>query len=175
VSIKEADMTGAANALSEQDERDLVSELGQLVVAHTAPEELALFDDTSAEYFADPKAALTADRRDEPVGFGLELALLTPYILAVARPVIEMLGQLVLDAVKDESKPAISALVRRLFRRPQAGSPGESDSVAGQALTIEQAQRVRGVALAEAQALGLSDDRATVLADAVAGSLLVST
>ena len=58
-------------------ERDLVGELARAVVERVAPEELGLFEETEADYFRDPGLVLRAGRRDEAVGFGLDLALLT--------------------------------------------------------------------------------------------------
>jgi hypothetical protein len=61
---------------SERD--DVTRELGRLAVHRAAPDELAIFDDLAVEYFADPQAALRPPNRDETLGFGLDLTLLTP-------------------------------------------------------------------------------------------------
>ena len=159
-------------------DRALVEEFAQAVLAEVAPEELAIFSDTAEEYFADPDAVLNPARRDEAVGFGLDLALLTPYVLAVATPVLTFLAQTVLAAVKEESKPVIADLVRRLFRRAAPGSdagPGSPAPEAGPvALTPAQAGQVREVALARASDLGLPPEQARLLADSVVGGLAVA-
>ncbi|MCA1781209.1 MAG: hypothetical protein ABR500_03245 [Dermatophilaceae bacterium] len=99
-------MSDHIGTLTGQDEQDLVCVLAQHALAIRAPEELALFDETAEEYFADPQGVLQAKSRDEAVGFGVEFALLTPYILAVATSVIHLLASMVGDAV--EGRPAVS-------------------------------------------------------------------
>jgi hypothetical protein len=103
-------------ALSDSEEHELVTALAELALEQAAPEELALFPETADEYFRDPEATLRADRRDEAVGFGLELAMLTPYILAVGTAVVKMLASLVQRSVEDELQPSVAHLVRRLLR-----------------------------------------------------------
>jgi hypothetical protein len=77
-------------------------------------------------YFAEPDAVLSPKRRDESLGFGLEVGLLTPYVLAALTPVVDYVASIVLATAREEARPRIEALVRRIFRpraRP-AGSPG---------------------------------------------------
>jgi hypothetical protein len=162
-------------------ERDLVDELACTVLQRVAPEELVVFDETAADYSRDPELVLNARRRDEAVGFGLEMALLTPYVLAVGTVVVRFLGSIISDAVRDEIrdelKPVIAGPVRRLFRRegtPQAdrGESAGQDRAPG--VTAEQAREVRRVALQQARRSGLDDDKASLLADAFVGALLVN-
>jgi hypothetical protein len=160
-----------AGELSPQVERELVAELGQLVLEQTAPEELAIFPETAREYFDDPQAVLDPGRRDEPVGFGLELALLTPYVLAVVTPVIHYLATTVADAVREEVTPVLVPLVRRLFRRPDQAPEAPDDPTP---LRAEQLRHVREVAYQQGKGLGLEEERASMLADAVVGRLATS-
>ena len=57
-------MRGREAAVSQGDvpgtdaERSVVEELARLVLEQAAPEELVLFEETSAEYFADPDRVL---------------------------------------------------------------------------------------------------------------------
>jgi hypothetical protein len=164
-------------------ERDLVGELARAVVRCVAPEELGLFAETEADYFRDPGFMLTARSRDEAVGFGLDLALLTPYVLVVGTAVVHFLAMVVSDAVRDEAreelKPVIAGRVRRLLRRDdpavaEAGrrEPEEHDRAPG--VSLEQAREVRQVALRQAIQSGLDDEKAALLADAFVGALLVS-
>ena len=154
-------------------DRELVDEFARMLVAEAAPEELAIFDETAAEYHQDPEGVLSAKGRDESVGFGLDLALLTPYVLAIAGPVLGFLLDTVVDAAKDESKPLVADFVRRLFRRgkdeqgPQAPAPV--------VLSVAEAERVRAVALARASDLKLPENKARLLADAIVGGLNVAT
>jgi hypothetical protein len=170
----------SGNALPSDVERDLVGELAQAALRRVAPEELAVFEETEADYFRDPESFWHARRRDEAVGFGLELALLTPYVLAVGTAVVRFLASTLTDAVRDELrdelKPVIADSVRRLFWR--GGRPGDShpdgpghDMKPG--LTAAQGREVREVALQQASRLGLGEEQASLLADAVVGSLLV--
>ena len=69
------------------DQRDLVVALAALTLERSAPEELAVLEDTASEYFEDPAAVLSPD---QPLGFGLDVALLAPYALAVAAAVVQM-------------------------------------------------------------------------------------
>jgi hypothetical protein len=83
---------------SERDE--LTRELARLALHRAAPDELAIFDDLVVEYFADPQAALHAVDRDETLGFGLDLTLLTPYVLAVAGYVLPLLNDMMTEVAK---------------------------------------------------------------------------
>lgn len=152
-------------------DRDLVQELAEITVAQLAPDELAIFDETAADFFEDPEAVLDPDRRDEVVGFGLDAALVTPYVLAVAVPVVQFLVKAVADATKEEARTAIGGLVRRLFRRGQP-APHDRDGSASPALTAQQALQVRTIAYERAISLRLPESQARILADSVAGGVL---
>jgi hypothetical protein len=162
-------------------ERDVVGELARAVVRCVAPEELELFAETEADYVRDPGLVLRARSRDEAVGFGLDLALLTPYVLVVGTAVVHFLATVVSDAIRDEAReelrPVIAGRVRRLVRRdgPAAADrrgPGEHDRAPG--VTVEQAREVRQLALRQALQSGLDDQKAALLADAFVGALLVN-
>jgi hypothetical protein len=154
--------------LPPEAENELVVELAQLALEKAAPEELVLFQETAEEYFRDPQAVLDPGRRDEALGFGLELAMLTPYVLAVATSVIRFLASTVAEATGEEAKPMVTGLVRRLLRRPEppSGSAGEAPP-----LSAGQARQVRDIAFQNAKRLGLDDDQAALLADSVVGGL----
>jgi hypothetical protein len=158
-------------------DRDLLEELARTILEQSAPEELVIFEETSEEYFRDPDGVLHPARRDEALGFGLDLALLTPYVLAVASPVLTFLLQTVAAAAKEEATPRVRDLVRRLFNRSGEGREKEASSPeAGEplALTGAQAREVREVALARATDLGLPAEQARLLADSVVGGLVVA-
>jgi len=163
-------------------ERDLVDELAQAVLQRVAPEELVVFEETAADYFREPELVLSGRRRDEAVGFGLEMALLTPYVLAVGTAVVRFLAsaisEAVRDEVRDELKPVIAGPIRRLFRRDDACAAGRQEATGlGHAptpgVTVEQAREVHRVALQQARKSGLDDDKASLLADAFVGALVV--
>lgn len=152
------------------DEQALVTALAEVVLEETAPEELAVLPETAQEYFRDPDAALATPAGEEAVGFGLELTLLTPVVLAVLRPVVRFLVSTVGDAVQDELRSSVTALVRRLFRRPAETA---ADPAGGPGLTREQGQKIHDIALEQARALGVEAPQAELLADAVVGGLVV--
>jgi hypothetical protein len=153
-------------------DRQLVVDLAAAVLNRTAPEEVVLLDETSQEYFENPAAVLDPAQRDESVGFGVELALLTPYVLAIVTPVINFLLNIAVDAVKGEVRPNIVAWVRRVIRK----SPDEPANQAGSpaALTPEQVRTVREIAYQRARDIGVDETQANLLADAVAGGVLVA-
>jgi hypothetical protein len=157
--------------LPSEDENELVAELARLALEQAAPEELVLFPETAEEYFRDPQAVLDPEGRDEPLGFGLDIAMLTPYVLAVATPVVRFLISTVAEAAGEETKPLVTRIVRRLFRRPDPASEAASEAPAP--LSAEQVRRVRELAYQRAKGLGLDDDRAGLLADSVVGGLVV--
>ena len=161
-----------AAQLPPEAENQLVAELARLALEQAAPEELVLFPDNAEEYFKDPQAALSPERRDEALGFGLDLAILTPYILAVATSVIRFLVSTVGEAVGEESKPLVTRIVRRLLRRPEAASE-EADEASPPPLTGDQTRRVREIAYQRAKGLGLDEDQAVLLADSVVGGLVL--
>jgi hypothetical protein len=148
--------------------RSLVEALARHAVGDVAPEELLLFDQTAEQYFADPEGAVNPKHRDEALGFGLDLAMLTPYVLAVATSCLGFLVKTVAEtATSEATKPAIGDMLRRLTRR------GPQDPEGPVRLSGEQAEGVRAIAFGRAKDLGLSEERARVLADAVVGGLNV--
>lgn len=152
-------------------DEDLVTELARVVLLEAAPEELVLFDETAQEYFLDPEGTLEAGSREEAVGFGLELALITPAVLAIVTPVVKFLVSIVSDATKEEVGPVVKQWVRALFRTRDGT---ETAPAAPQALTLEQAQQVRRIAHDRALQLGISEKKALLLADAVVGGVMVA-
>ena len=183
-------MPDGSQPLSRAAAESLTVELGERVLADVAPDEIEILDITAAEYFAAPEAVLDPDRRDEALGFGLEVALLTPYVLAALTPVVQYVGSVLLDTAKDEARPRLEALVRRIFRPRPAAAGGTGVPAGGQAtgqgtgepgaggeghlaLTPEQARHVRDLALARAHDAGLADGQARLIADSLVGALYV--
>ena len=153
------------------DEHDLARALAELALEQAAPEELALFPETVDEYFRDPEAALHPRQREEAVGFGLELALVTPYLLAIATYVVKMLASIVEQSVQEELKPSVAQLVHRLFRKGQETATGQNGPAP---LTATQLRDVRDSAYHRGIDLGLDEARATLLADSVVGHLVTA-
>lgn len=156
--------------LGADDERDLATALARLAAQDAAPEELPLFDDTAAEYWADPDAVLDPARRGEAVGFGLDAALVTPLLLSVAMPVVRYLADQVGSALKDAAGPRVRTVLRRLLGLDDASAPAQQPPPV--TLTPAQTARVREIARSQAAALGLAEPQAGLLADAIAGKVL---
>ncbi|MBO1269425.1 hypothetical protein [Arthrobacter cavernae] len=148
--------------------QELGAELARLAIGRVAPDEMLVFAETADEYFADPAGTLKAQRGDEPVGFGLELALLAPFALAVGGFVVQFLGELFADTAKDLAKTPVEAFIRRLLKLP-----GGTAAAAGEQLTADQQERVFTAAVREGERLGLPTDTATLLGHALVGSLAV--
>jgi hypothetical protein len=156
---------GAYAADMSHADRDLSVELAGLILERVAPEEVVVLDETAAVFFEDP-SSLLGDRKDEALGSAIDVEFLAPYVLAVAGPVLRYLVAIVAGAVRDEAKPQLVALVRRLFRRENSAEPI--------ALTAEQARTVRQLAIDHARKLGLNETKAGLLGDALIGSLVVA-
>ncbi|TYP89000.1 hypothetical protein [Blastococcus xanthinilyticus] len=152
---------------AEDERRALVQDLAAELVERVDPDELAVFDDAAEDYFRDPGAVLDPRRRDEAVGSGVELALLTPVVLAVAQQVVDYLAGVVVEAVGDGVRPRLLHAVRRLLRL------GDDEGTADPPMALDSAQveHVRAVALARARDVGLDDERARLLAESVVGGL----
>jgi hypothetical protein len=147
-----------------EEDNALIAELTQLALTTAAPDELAVFDETAQEYFADPQAALTAAKGDAAVGFGLELAMLTPVALAIGSAVLQAVLGLLSDKAVVAGKRGVLVVVRKVMRRE--APPAELG------LTPDQAQHVRLVALQRAHSLGLPEAQARQLADSFVGALV---
>lgn len=156
------------------DERRLATELTALVLEQTVPEELLILDQTAEDYFTDPRAVLNPARRDEPLGFGIDVSLMAPYVLAIAVPVVQYLASLVADGVTEAATSAVADRVRRFFRRaPSVATLSlAQDAPTPALLSSDQARWIHQVTEQRARVLGVPDDQARVLADAVVSSLI---
>jgi hypothetical protein len=148
-------------------DRELVVELASSVLARTSPEELAVLDEEAESYFAATRRP-RGRVKDESIGFGLDLALVAPYALAVGSAAVNVLGSMLADEARDAARPAVARVVRSVFRRGPKVTQEPS-----RALTAAQAALVRQAALTRAEQLGLPRERAELLADAVVGGLAV--
>jgi hypothetical protein len=147
----------------------LVAALARATVEKAAPEELPLFRATSEAYFEDPQALERSGGKDEMLGFGVDAAmvLMTPVVLQVAKDVIGFLGEQLRERAREQGEGAIDRVIARLVNRN--GGEGEAEPV--EELTDEQLEQVHALAIKKGRALKLSDERATLLADSLVGSL----
>jgi hypothetical protein len=150
----------------------LVAALARATVEKAAPEELPLFRATSEAYFKDPQALERSGGKDEMLGFGVDAAmvLMTPIVLQVAKDVIGFLGEQLRERAREQGEGAIDRVIARLVNRN--GGEGKAEPV--EELTDEQLEQVRALAIKKGRALKLSDERATLLADSLVGSLALA-
>lgn len=146
---------------------DFIAELTAMAVSRAAPDELVVFDETAQEYFADPQAALTAAQKDSAVGFGLELAMITPVALAVGTAVVQALLAALSDRAIAAGQRGMTGILKRVLRRGQAP---QGDQIV---LNPAQARYVRQVALDRARQLGMPEGQAALLADSFVGAMAV--
>jgi hypothetical protein len=181
---------GEAGGLSDTDEQTIIEGLAHSAVEEIAPEELPLFGPTSEAYFDPARGTPAGAKSDEMLGFGVDAAaamvFVTPVALEAAKSVVGyVLGELQL-AFKDEARPMIQALVRRLLHRGSkpAGAPeGKADEAGDQAaakpavdeplpFTQVQLEELHKVALKTAERMGMERDKASVVADAIVGAIV---
>jgi len=153
-------------------EDELTRALTEQVLQGIAPEELPFLDDVLNEFGHDPDAALKGRSREEAVGFGLELQLVAPYVVAVAGAAVHFLLDILMDELKDETRAKIAETVHGWITGKK--EPGGQSPPGPPPLNAEQARRVRNVALVKATDLGLAEDRAALLADAIVGAVMVA-
>jgi hypothetical protein len=148
------------------DAQALAVELAAAALTRVAPEELIVLDESAEEYFAAPAAALRSEE-DTPLGSGIEILMLTPYLLSAAGVVLPILGEILKGVVTDMAKEPLSVWVRRLIKRSPAEPPGPI------ALTGAQAAQVRQAVVDQCGRAGLACGHAALIADATVGSLHV--
>jgi hypothetical protein len=98
--------------------------------------------------------------------------LLTPVVLAVMGPVIDFLRSEIAKALPQALSKVVEEGVRGLFRKFHEGDGAAS---ALPALTHEQLSRVWSIAFEKARQARITESRAKLIADAVVGSLVLSS
>jgi hypothetical protein len=182
---------GEAGGLSDTDEQAIIEGLAHSAVEEIAPEELPLFGPTSEAYFDPARGTPAGAKSDEMLGFGVDAAaamvLVTPVALEAAKSVVGFVVAELQTAFKDEAKPMIQALVKRLLHRgaKPAGAPeGKAGEAGDQAaakpaadeplpFTQVQLDELHKVALKTAERMGLERDKASVVADAIVGAIVL--
>lgn len=177
-------------------DQELVQDIARAVVERVEPGELAVFRRESKAYFRDPQGELKAARKslrgkakDEPMGFGAdEVAVaLAPFVLAVVQGVLTSLAQSLTTTATDRSQAGVGRLLRRMLGRPEPTvdetpvlpqEPGPAQTPPATpasgpevALSTEQLGRIHAQALRTASDLGLDEERALRLADALVETL----
>ncbi|MCK7625868.1 hypothetical protein MUU72_22655 [Streptomyces sp. RS10V-4] len=156
--------------------------LAREAVRQLAPEELALFEETAAAYFDDPRQE-GRRTRPEPLGIGIDAVLigtLTQFALPVAAAVVSNIAT---DALRREGRRGRWWRRSRRTGGAEGGGGGGGDNpfaapgtgpaaVAGRPPGPGELERLRRIAHDRATALGLPPAQAQLLADAVIGGLL---
>ena len=144
--------------------KDTVVAVARDVVAQLTPQELADFDAAAEAYRAAPSRVRRRLDKDDPLGFGVEemSVLLSPVALAVAQSTLETLAQ---DAARSSMR-AMGARLRRFLPRRRRVRREKTP------LSPDQLADVRRGAMEKARQLGLDDQRAALLADAIIGRLV---
>lgn len=179
-----------AGGLSDADEQAIIAALAHSAVEDVAPEELPLFGPTSEAYFDPARGTPAGAKSDEMLGFGVDAAaamvFVTPVALEAAKSVVGYVVGELQTALKDQAKPMIQALVKRLLRggtKPGGARDDKTAEDAGQApakaaaseatpFTPEQLDELHKVALKTAERMGMQREKASVVADAIVGAIV---
>jgi hypothetical protein len=147
-------------------------ELARRVVRKIAPEELPSFDVVAAPYLETPEPAARRLRQahDNPLDFGLGdiVAMSTPVVTLVSGSVITAVADSLGETVRDGTAGALRRAWRKIRREPQ--QPLELPATP---LTREQLAEIRQVAVDRALSLGVQQQKAEALADAVITALVL--
>ena len=102
--------------MAKNDQDTLMLDLARDVVAQTAPQELPLFQATSAAFIENPPRR--GKQGEDLLGFGVGEAavFVTPVVLAIAKEVIAYLIEEAKKTLKTESAAAVNAYIRGLFK-----------------------------------------------------------
>ncbi|WP_141578855.1 hypothetical protein [Actinomadura sp. WMMA1423] len=138
-------------------------ELGRAIVTEVREAEVPDFDAIVAEYRCDPVRAFGAGRLRAPVGMGVDVGLVTPYVLAIV--------SLLMNATAGSAATKVieAALARaRAARRVRGGAPE------GTVIELDGAERrvLAELITDQGVALGLDPDQARMLATSVLHALL---
>lgn len=141
-------------------------DLARRVVESIAPTELPSFPLVAAPYLTHPARSERELRRDhdDPLGFGLGEAveMVTPVVALVSGSVITALS----DGIGEAVKTGAGKFFRGFTRRRAVEAPLQQ-------WTNDELARVRATALVRAKALGVNEQRAEALADAIVVALLL--
>jgi chorismate mutase len=160
-----------------------VAALGREVVRIVRPGELEGFDEVAAEVRADPVRVAAVSSLRPPVGFGIDLGLLAPYVLAVASWLWVTATKDAVEVVEEGIALSTRRALGRLFAlaKPQEGADTGPDAPAHRdclrpvsALTCldpAQEREVYEAVATRAERDGHSPSEAQELAEAVVGAL----
>jgi hypothetical protein len=141
-----------------------VVELARAVVAAHYEGELEAFDDILIDYQADPDGTIRGVRLDAPVGIGVDLAAMTPYVLSAATFVGGVLAEKLTDSVHDSTRQWLSrAWSRRRASESAEPIPHPDDT---------EAERVTVMITVHLSGLGAGEQSAQQVARSMVGELV---
>jgi hypothetical protein len=146
----------------------IVTDAARTLVQQIAPQELPLFQSTSAAFFRQPKRAMRGHLgKDEMLGFGAGgVTFLTPTILIAARKVFEFVAK-----SPDEQPPSrLSSMLGGLIKKNTA-----VEAATRPVLTSEHAAQARALAAATLREHGFPEDQVDVAAETLVKQLTTDT
>jgi hypothetical protein len=148
--------------------QELITAIARDAIAAVSPSELPIFPAVQRAYFRRGGAAAVISEGETDLGFGLgaEVTALAPAALAIATSVLSFAATQIGETARKEGAAVISEQMRSFFKRFHTGKP---DAAAH--LSAAQLAQVRAIAHEKARALKVSEEKATLLADAIVGSL----
>lgn len=151
--------------------RKYIEEVSKRIVTEFASEELELFDELIADYFADPTPPdLSASGDDDPLAFGVGgvLVAVTPAAGAMVSAVLTFVLTEATEVIKEESAEKIKKRIKDIF------SPENEDDDGPQPLTRDQLEQVKKLARRQAKRFGMEPDVANKMADALIGAIVLA-
>lgn len=149
----------------------LAADLARDVVGEHYPAESALFDAVLNEFQADPDRLVGSKALRAPVGMGVDLGLVTPYVLAAASflgcIVAEKTAETALDAVRERVAKAWSARRSRRTGQPEPTGDGGLPTV------TSDDDKVTVVVTVHLWNCGVDPTTAREVAERVVGKLLL--
>jgi hypothetical protein len=141
-----------------------IADVSRRLVAQFAPEELGLFPELLADYFARPNPVVPLPS-DDPLAFGIGDAVVafTPIVASMATAALSFVYSETAKAFAQEAASVVKSSVKGMFGRPSAPR-----------LTPAQLAQVRAVALDAGIKRGLRPDRAGQIADALIGAIVLA-
>ncbi|MFC4531063.1 hypothetical protein [Sphaerisporangium dianthi] len=160
-----------------QDQLDVARE----VVASSCPGELELFDWVAAEFRNDPGRVLGGKRLRAPIGAGVDLSLLTPYVLsavtflfaAVTARVVDRGADAAIDKIGRAARDKLAILLRRRTDRPggddvavaETNAGAHGDRIASARFTPAEEDELRKALVAHILVSSLTEDETRQLAE----------
>jgi hypothetical protein len=172
----EDEQTGQAGGDAGSLSAEQVVEIARAVVRELEPEELPVFDGVADAWRRDGrKRGRLVKAPGASVGFGVEAVLLSQLVFPIiAAAVAEVLGDITEDHLQARRRRSARRGAAKEVESAATDTAKVRENAAYDAVTRPQALALRAACQRHARTLGMSADRAALLADAVVGSLTSS-